>query len=181
MQGQELAFAHAQAVLFDQLRPYLAADTRSLLLTSHFQAFAKSLSKQARLKLVPIPAKWLLPSLKFPLQIQSLEAIAQVEDTEKVASTTFAMQLDVCLGRWQQRVILPTAIAHYTPAMRYRAVAAMAQWQEANRQLQPTLQHLPTARSRQSKLAQELAVVFTYVAATFDYGGVADRLDYLQS
>lgn len=180
MQAQELAFAQAQAALLDQLRPYLSADARSLLLTSHFHAFTRSLRKQARLNLTPAPTKWVLPSLAVPLQIHSLETTTQVAIEEAQASTVFALQLQVGLGQWQPLVTLSTAIAHYTATTRYRTVEAIEQWQEANQQLQPTLQQLPIARSRQAKLAQELAVVFAYVAATFNGGGVADRLDYLQ-
>lgn len=181
MQAQELTIAHAQAALLDQLRSYLAADARSLLFTSDFQAFARLLCKQAGLKLIPVPAKWVLPTLQYPLQIQSLEAIAQAAVGEAEVSTVFALQLQVGLGQWQQLIMLPTAMAQTTVPMRYRAAEVIEQWHEANRQLQPTPQQWPIARSRQHKLVQELAIVLTYAATTFDCGGVADRLDYLQS
>lgn len=181
----ELEFTAAQAILLNQLRTRFAIDARSLLQARDFETFIHSIfvqsdgehGKSSPLQVARNPIDWQLNALTPPLQFQNIQVIKQRKEHGTV---TFAVQIAVNLGSWQQDLIIPIGNPGESVLNCYHPVYTTQQWIEISYQLQQTLTRLPITPSSQLGLAQELVCLLAYVGELFNIGGMADQLEQLQ-
>lgn len=171
----ERSSSSAQQTILEQLRPHLATDARSLLLTAEFAAFVQELRSELkavdfRLQVQPPLKDWVLPTLSVALQVHDIEARSQQGISHPCA---FETQMRVQVQDWQHPVVFP-AILYATP-QRDVAAATHKQWLTVRGDVSAIAAQLTVAPAQQ-QVCQEVFCLLRFIGELFTLRELANAL-----